>query len=501
VKHLSLLILCTIVVACGDGKGNPEDARLDPCLACASLAVCNAAAATACSCPHGYAGDGTTAGTGCTDINECTTSTSSCDPLHGTCANTVGGFTCGCAAGFTGDGVTSGTGCTDIDECATGATTCDNFACVNTSGSSRCDGLFAVEPFEGVLARLDPKTYGLLDLIPLTSTGVIAVAPTGTVTGVTAMARHPVSGIEYVIAKVNGISGRAFGTLDFATGVITAISSVDNFSSLAFLPDGTLYGVTGSGATVRKTLYTFDTTTGVATLVGALGHGADGEIICYDSDAALMYHWTGGGSSIMESFPLVTPLVTTNVSPGISGLGEVFGCQYVGNHTFLVHDINSHVRLVTSAGVLSTIPDAVSALFQDVRATQSAAMTAPHTARPSGGSTLGSTAVTLRGIGLSGATAVTFGGVAAASFTVVDDTTITAVTAAGTAGAVDVAVTTPQPYPATWPAAYTFVAPPVAPPVAASMSSRATGSAPSTATAPPRMNSALQRKASRPHAR
>jgi hypothetical protein len=451
--------------------------------------VCNAAAATACTCHKGYGGDGTTAGTGCTDINECVTGTSTCDPAHGTCANTVGGFTCGCAAGFTGDGITTGTGCTDIDECATGATTCDNFACVNTDGSSRCDGLFAIEPFEGVLARLDPKTYGLLDLVPLTSTGAV--------TGVTAMARHPVSGTVYVIAKVGGVSDRAFGTLDFATGVISVISSVDRFSSLAFLPDGTLYGVTGSGASVRKTLYTFDTTTGAPTLVGALGHGADGEVICYDSDAALMYHWTGGGSSIMESVSMATPFVVTNVSPGISGLGEVFGCQYVGNHTFLVHDINSHVRLVTSAGVLSTIPDAVAALFQDVRATLTTAMTVPHSARPAGGPAAGGTTVTLRGIGLTGATAVTFGGVAAASFTVVDDTTITAVTAAGTAGAVDVEVTTPQPYPATWPGAFTFAAPPVA----ASTSSSATGNAPSASTAPPRKGPALQRKASRPNAR
>ena len=482
VNYVSSLILCAISVACGSGKGTPTDAG-DGCLACATLAVCDDAQATSCRCPDGYAGDGTTAGTGCRDVDECATGTSTCDPVHGTCRNNAGGYTCGCAAGFTGDGTTAGTGCTDIDECATGTPDCDNFACVNTAGSFRCDGLYAIEPFDGVLARLDPKTFGLLDLVPLTSTG--------TVGGVTAMARHPVTGTVYVIAKVNGVPGRAFGTIDLASGAISVISSVDRFSSLEFLPDGTLHGVTGAHATVSKTLYTIDTTTGVPTLVGALGHGADGEVICYDSDAALMYHWTGGGSSIMESFPLATPLVVTNVSPGISGLGEVFGCRYLGGHTFLVHDIGSHVRTVTSAGVISTLPDAVAAMFQDVRAALPTAMTAPHTVRPIGGPAAGGTEVTLRGIGLSGATAVAFGGAAAASFTVVDDTTITAVTAAGAAGTVDVVVTTPRPFPASWPAAYTF---------AASLTARAV-TAPSALTERAGANAALERKASRRNAR
>jgi len=293
------------------------------------------------------------------------------------------------------------------------------------------------------------------------------------------------------------LAGRAFGTLDVATGVISVISPVDRFSSLAFLPDGTLYGVTGAGATIPKRLYTFDKITGVPTLVGALGHGADGEVICYDSDAAVMYHWTGGGSSIMESFPLALPLVVTNVSFGISGLGEVFGCQYVGNHTFMVFDINSRVRLVTSAGVLSVVPDAVAATFQDIRGTLSAEMPAPHHVRPLHGPAAGGTEVTLHGVGLTGATAVTFGGVAAASFTVVDDTTVTAVTAAGSAGIVDVAVTTLQPYPATWWAAYTFDAGPAL----VRATSRATTSTPAAAVASPRTRSALERKASGRHAR
>lgn len=446
--------LCYFIIlmsaACGNGSVS-HDAAVDPCLACSTHSTCNGTAAAACSCVTGYSGDATSAGTGCADVDECLAVTSTCDVAHGTCANTPGSFTCACNPGFTGDGNTAGTGCTDIDECATPDTNaCDNFTCSNSAGGFACNGLFAIEPFEGVLARLDPSTFMLLDLVQVTSTGAVS--------GITAMARDPLTGTNYAIAKVAGVTGRAFGTIVLATGVFTVIAPVDRFSSLEFLPDGTLYGVTGAGAATSKTVYTIDKATGVPTLVGALGHGADGEVICYDSDAQLMLHWSGNGTSIMESFPLtVAPLVTTNVSLDLPDLAEVFGCRYLGNHTFLVHDIESHVRLVTSAGVVSTIPTAIAALFQDVRAALPTATAAPHTARPRSGAAAGGDVITLRGIGLTGATTVTFGGVAAASFTVVDDTTITAVTPAGAAATVDVAVATPLPYPATWPAGFTYL--------------------------------------------
>ena len=62
---------------------------------------------------------------------------------------------------------------------------------------------------------------------------------------------------------------------------------------------------------------------------------------------------------------------------------------------------------------------------------------------PNGGPAAGGTSVTITGTGFSGATAVTFGGTAATSFTVDSDTSITAITPAHAAGAVDVAVTAP----------------------------------------------------------
>ena len=78
---------------------------------------------------------------------------------------------------------------------------------------------------------------------------------------------------------------------------------------------------------------------------------------------------------------------------------------------------------------------------------------------PATGSTLGGTAITITGTSLTGATSVTVGGVAATSVVVVSSTSVTAVTPAGTLGAVSVAVTTPYGAASTADA-FTFVAPP-----------------------------------------
>jgi hypothetical protein len=77
---------------------------------------------------------------------------------------------------------------------------------------------------------------------------------------------------------------------------------------------------------------------------------------------------------------------------------------------------------------------------------------------PTSGSTNGGDTVTITGTNLANTEAVTFGGTPA-SFGVIDDGTIAAVTPPGAAGAVDVVVTTPGGS-ATDPAAFTYVAPP-----------------------------------------
>lgn len=76
---------------------------------------------------------------------------------------------------------------------------------------------------------------------------------------------------------------------------------------------------------------------------------------------------------------------------------------------------------------------------------------------PASGPEAGGTTVTITGSGLTGATGVTFGGTGAAAVTVVDDSTITASSPAGT-GVVDVAVVLPG-ADAVAPGAFTYVPP------------------------------------------
>ena len=80
---------------------------------------------------------------------------------------------------------------------------------------------------------------------------------------------------------------------------------------------------------------------------------------------------------------------------------------------------------------------------------------------PTSGSTAGGTVVNISGANLTGATSVLFGSAAAQAFVVVNDTTISAVTPAGSAGVVNVAVTVGV-QTATAANAYTYLALPVA---------------------------------------
>lgn len=131
------------------------------------------------------------------------------------------------------------------------------------------------------------------------------MAPTpssgGAITGINGLTTHPCKGEIYAICKQSATTGRTLGKFNPQTGVVTIIGNLgDNFSSISFREDGQLFGVTGDGANTPETLYLIDHTTAAVTLATALGNGADGEIIAYNKDDDMFYHWSGNGTVIME---------------------------------------------------------------------------------------------------------------------------------------------------------------------------------------------------------
>ncbi len=75
------------------------------------------------------------------ELDECSSGASGCvaDADGGACANTTGGFSCSCHSGYAGDGTLAGSGCTDIDECAADNGGCGSatyWICANNTGGT-----------------------------------------------------------------------------------------------------------------------------------------------------------------------------------------------------------------------------------------------------------------------------------------------------------------------------------------------------------------------------
>ncbi len=217
--------------------------------------------------------------------------------------------------------------------------------------------LYGVNPFENnpglpeqaALFHLDVDTGAIVDSRLIT-------VPSRTITGANSITVDPTTGVFYAITKASGVSGRLLITLDVATGEGVEIGNLgDNFSSLTFDAAGQLYGVTGDGATVPESLYAIDKATAATTLLTALGNGADGEVIAFNPEDGLLYHWSGNATLVFESVDPNPPHTVTGIFSGAAG-GEVFGATWDGcRQVFLAHDINSQMASWSSTGVRSDV--------------------------------------------------------------------------------------------------------------------------------------------------
>jgi len=144
-----------------------------------------------------------------------------------------------------------------------------------------------------------------------------------TVVGINGLAKHPSNGTIYAVVGVSG-GPRRLATLDPATGVLTDIGSLgDNFSQITFDPAGTLFGVTGDGATVPETLFQINPADATTAADMTLGNGADGEVVTFVPrrfGGTLTVHAVGGVAVFPDLYIDQAGIgyVVTASSPGLA---------------------------------------------------------------------------------------------------------------------------------------------------------------------------------------
>ncbi|MBL7933456.1 MAG: T9SS type A sorting domain-containing protein [Bacteroidia bacterium] len=187
----------------------------------------------------------------------------------------------------------------------------------------------------------------------LSWTPVINVPTQGapfTVDGITGLAFDPTTYKSYAVLRMNG--SRYLSEISLPSGSCNVIGDLgDSFSSITFDKFGQLYGATGDGASSPEGFFKIDKATATSTLVFSMGNGADGEVICYNRFDNKIYHWSGNGTMIYESFPVSSTSYTpTNITLNGTTGGETFGALNLTANQFLISNIASEFRYASTTG-------------------------------------------------------------------------------------------------------------------------------------------------------
>ena len=260
---------------------------------------------------------------------------------------------------------------------------------------------------------------------------------------------------------LNTAGGTANATYTYLSpATISSISP--NTGPLAGATQITINGANFTGATgvtvggVAATGFVFVSSTQVIATVPAASAGAKDVVVVIASGSATS---TGGYTYANPSTAPTLSSVAPGSGPMTGGTAlTLSGTNFTGATSVTVGGVPATSFVVASATSIVAIAPAGTVGDKDVVVTTPSGsdtklaaftnidMSVPTLTlvSPTLGTTLGGTAITISGTNLLGASSVKFGGVAVASFTVVSSTSITAVMAAGTAGAKDLEVVLPS---------------------------------------------------------
>lgn len=216
-----------------------------------------------------------------------------------------------------------------------------------------CESSFSItNPF---LHTVDPNTGETLSTTEITLAGE-------TVRGCNGLARDPMTGMCWMMVNVASDPGtpspRVLATIDPESGVATAVGNTGGaFAGIAFDSTGTLYGVTGDGASTPETLFTLSKTDGTPTFVQTLGNGDDGEAIAFNPNDGLIYHTSGKNSPVFETINPNTGVVTPiPISGDTSNYEEQTAIVHQSGNALLIANREPFfLHSITTGGVVSQI--------------------------------------------------------------------------------------------------------------------------------------------------
>ncbi len=235
---------------------------------------------------------------------------------------------------------------------------------------------------------------------------VTAIAPAaGAVGGGTSVT---ITGTNFTAASAVNFGGAAAAA--FTVNGATSISATSPAGTGTV--DVTVTTPVGTSATGAADQFTYDSAPTVTAIAPAIGAVAGGTVVTITGTNFTAASAVNFGGAAAASFTVNGATSISATSPAGTGTVDVTVTTPGGTSVTSAADQFSY----------SAVPTIVSV-------------------SPNGGPPAGGTAVTITGTNFTGATAVNFGGTAAASFTVVNSTSITTTSPAGNNGTVDVTVT------------------------------------------------------------
>ncbi len=184
-----------------------------------------------------------------------------------------------------------------------------------------------------------------------------------TVTGAQSVTWNSNNLLFYAIVRVSS-GARHLATVDPQSGICTNIGALSSpsFSTLTFNSDlGILYAMGGSGGPpgVAECLFSVNMNTAATTfLAGPFPVGTFGEVIAYNYDDDMIYHWSGDNPANMEKINPVT-FASTPVTQTGDVHEEIQGAVYVGSGVFVATDLvfqtSTSGFTITSTGVVDFI--------------------------------------------------------------------------------------------------------------------------------------------------